>query len=448
MHQSCWMPLAQLSLLALWTTTTCWVQGCGPGPGYGIRPRPRKLTAMHYKQFFPNFSENNLGASGRAEGKITRNSERFNELVCNYNPDIVFKDEENTNADRFMTKRCKDCLNRLAIAVMNQWPGVHLRVTEAWDEDGHHPPGSLHYEGRAVDITTDDRETDKYGLLAQLAVEAGFDWVHYESKYHIHCSVKADHSVAVEKGGCFPGWAQVTVAGGEQRPLSSVLPGDRVLALSATGEVIFSPVILFLHQDAWSWGTFISLETEDGQRLALTPHHLLFTAPHRDVPCTKYQVQFSSRAKVGDYVLIRKKGGQVAPSKIITVSVEKSMGVYAPLTEEGTLFVNGILASSYALVEDHRLAHWAFGPMRTFFTFNQLLWGETSITYNITDKTVNTKVLQDKTFICEQTPQSTPLGLKIRWKCPMFREVSFVHWYAKLLYNFGFIILDSSLFHP
>lgn len=103
MKRSWWARLLQVSLLALWTCTQ-YVQGCGPGPGYGIRSRPGKLKPMHYKQFFPNLSENNLGASGRAEGKITRNSERFNELVCNYNPDIVFKDEENTNADRFMTK--------------------------------------------------------------------------------------------------------------------------------------------------------------------------------------------------------------------------------------------------------------------------------------------------------------------------------------------------------
>lgn len=462
MKQSWWARLAQLGLLAVWTCI--WqVQGCGPGPGYGIRPRPRKLTAMHYKQFVPNFSENNLGASGRAEGKITRNSERFNELVCNYNPDIVFKDEENTNADRFMTKRCKDCLNRLAIAVMNQWPGVHLRVTEAWDEDGHHPPGSLHYEGRAVDITTDDRKTEKYGLLAQLAVEAGFDWVHYESKYHVHCSVKADHSVAVEKGGCFPGWARVNVAGGGQKTLSSLIPGDKIMALSGTGHIVFSQVLLFLHRDQESRSILLALETEDGHRVALTPHHLIFLSPHNKLHHSEYQAQFASRAKKGDYVLINTAGGGVRPSQIISVSVEESVGVYAPLTEDGTLFVDGVLASSYALVEDHRLAHWAFGPLRLLHSVNQLLWGEPKEEQeNTENKTTCTKpplpgstlglqkagIYVTNDILIKQDNMSVALRTDIKENHSLQRQTSNVHWYARLLYSFGCIFLDSNSFHP
>ncbi|KAB0399319.1 hypothetical protein E2I00_003139, partial [Balaenoptera physalus] len=113
--------------------------------------------------------------------------------------------------------RCKDRLNSLAISVMNQWPGVKLRVTEGWDEDGHHSEESLHYEGRAVDITTSDRDRNKYGLLARLAVEAGFDWVRLES--------------------------------GARVALSAVRPGDRVLAMGEDGNPTFSDVLIFLDRE-------------------------------------------------------------------------------------------------------------------------------------------------------------------------------------------------------
>ena len=77
---------------------------CSPSRRLGGRRRNQKSTPLVYQQHIPNVSENTLGASGPIEGKIERHNPEFKDLVVNYNPDIIFKDEEGTGADRLMTQ--------------------------------------------------------------------------------------------------------------------------------------------------------------------------------------------------------------------------------------------------------------------------------------------------------------------------------------------------------
>src|SRR6218665_413571 len=79
---------------------------CTPGRGAAsTRGSRRKMTPLVFMQRVPNLPENSLGASGSAEGSIhSRTDPRFKELVTNFNPDVVFKDDEGTGEDQIMTQ--------------------------------------------------------------------------------------------------------------------------------------------------------------------------------------------------------------------------------------------------------------------------------------------------------------------------------------------------------
>lgn len=89
------------SILFTWSQVA---EACGPGRPGGRRSRLRRYPPLVQRQYIPNVSENTLGASGRPEGPIRRRDKRFKELVQNWNPDIEFRDDERTGADRMMSQ--------------------------------------------------------------------------------------------------------------------------------------------------------------------------------------------------------------------------------------------------------------------------------------------------------------------------------------------------------
>jgi hypothetical protein len=134
---------------------------------------------------------------------LQRDSCGYNQLVGILDPTIVFKQEEESpydTEDILMHPAMLTPLSRLNRLVQAEWgDDVQLRVTEIYDSLLEHDPPeseprsrySLHYDGRAIDLTTWPVDQNRYGRLCALAHCAGFDWVHHEGN-HCHASIKAE----------------------------------------------------------------------------------------------------------------------------------------------------------------------------------------------------------------------------------------------------------------
>jgi hypothetical protein len=166
--------------------------GCGcmersPSAPPLARQQPGPPTVLRSGEYRPPVPEAEI--VGALDERILRDSPAFSGLVRDSGQEIIYKDEEGTGADRMMTRKLRVKLYELGLLVQRQWPDLRVRVTEAWDEQGEHGPNSIHYEGRAADLTLSDLDSNKLGKLAGFAVDAGFDWVYYE-RNHVHVSVR------------------------------------------------------------------------------------------------------------------------------------------------------------------------------------------------------------------------------------------------------------------
>ena len=111
---------------------------------------------------------------------------------------------------------------------------------------------------------------------------------------------------------------------------------------------------------------YVIIETESPpRRIELTKRHLIFVSKAN----TTFQTIFAEKVKPGDHVKVLSPSNSsvLITAKVTRVSLKRRRGAFAPLTEEGTILVNGVLASCYALTENQNTAHMSFLPWRKAF---------------------------------------------------------------------------------
>lgn len=185
-------------------------------------------------------------------------------------------------------------------------------------------------------------------------------------------SASIEKSDAARNGGCFNANSYVTTPGG-QIPIRDLAIGDEVLAIDSNGQPVFSPVLLFLDRDATSSRLYYKISTESGKTITMTGSHLIFVMDElkQDFNSSfeEKRVVFARQITPDQFVLSADQNGQMQLERVTLVEVEEMKGAFAPLTREGNLIVNNVLASCYANIRDQWLAHVSFFPVRSYSNF-------------------------------------------------------------------------------
>jgi hedgehog len=173
-----------------------------------------------------------------------------------------------------------------------------------------------------------------------------------------------DSSQASHSSGCFTSDSTVQTETGEIRRLSQLKVGERILSVNSKGEMVFSEVIMFLDRDINQTREFVQIKTSGGATIRTTPAHLLpVWKPHQHE--TKYL--YADQVEENDFLLVN-VNNNLEPQRVTEVRAIRSRGFIAPLTREGTVVVDSVAASCYALVNSQSLAHISFMPYRTLKT--------------------------------------------------------------------------------
>lgn len=203
--------------------------------------------------------------------------------------------------------------------------------------------------------------------------------------------------------------------------MSDLAIGDNVLVATSDGDLTFSPVLLFLHRESNKQKRlYITITTDKHQQIMLTASHLIYITDKPDSGVSNSYVTFAKNVQIGHYLYVANGSSTIELQKVIDITGRVQKDHYAPLTSEGSIIVNNVLASCYAMVESHELAHAAFRPMR------MLLNSKEAAMHLLKTLQPFSKSKEDK------TPRDD------------FDKGGGIHWYAEMLYKLSYYVLPEN----
>ena len=187
------------------------------------------------------------------------------------------------------------------------------------------------------------------------------------------------------KKKCFPANTIVYITDVDgnikKKQMSDLSVGDRVQACDTKSRrVIYSEVIMFAHRDPRiKQVNYLKIVLEDKSSIVLSSNHLIMSGE-------QMKATMARNIEVNHMLFTINEEGVVSSKKVVAVEEIIDSGVFCPITKEGNVVVNNILASCYASVNDQaffhglfkvsaqNVAHLGLLPMRVLHKFIRVKW--------------------------------------------------------------------------
>ncbi|PAV85564.1 hypothetical protein WR25_12177 [Diploscapter pachys] len=161
---------------------------------------------------------------------------------------------------------------------------------------------------------------------------------------------------ANENVRCFSTDSWLTTPRGKKR-MDQIKVGDFVLTANQTN-AYFTPITMWIHRDPDLVTRFVTIMTDYGKMMALTARHLMYRNECEEfyddfvteLPLSNETV-YAENLRAGDCVILLYKG-RWRQQKLQEIEITTRKGAFAPMTENGRIIVNDMLASCHSDLRD------------------------------------------------------------------------------------------------